>query len=107
LIAGGKDKGVDYRVILESAKDKVKKVITIGEARGKIKEALGSALTVEEALTLTDAVDNAFKYAARGDCVLLSPMCSSFDMFSNYEERGRAFKDAVFSLARQVSGVSQ
>jgi UDP-N-acetylmuramoylalanine--D-glutamate ligase len=99
LIAGGKDKGVDYSVILDAARGKVKKVIVIGEAREKIKNALGNALAVEEAPTLPDAVRNAFRQASRGDYVLLSPMCSSFDMFNNYEERGKAFKEAVFALA--------
>jgi len=100
LIAGGKDKGVDYRVILDAALGKVKKVIVIGEARKKIKDALGSALPVQEAPTLPDAVRDAFRQASRGDYVLLSPMCSSFDMFTDYEERGKVFKEAVFSLAK-------
>jgi len=98
LISGGKDKGVDYRVILDAAAEKVKKVIVIGEAKDKIKAALGNSLPVEEAVTLQDAVRNAFNQASRGDSVLLSPMCSSFDMFTNYEERGRVFKEVVHSL---------
>jgi UDP-N-acetylmuramoylalanine--D-glutamate ligase len=101
LIAGGKDKGVDYRVILDAALGKVKKVICIGEARKKIKDALSSALPVQEAPTLPDAVRDAFRQASRGDYVLLSPMCSSFDMFTDYEERGKVFKEAVFSLAKR------
>ncbi|MCX5705934.1 MAG: UDP-N-acetylmuramoyl-L-alanine--D-glutamate ligase [Candidatus Omnitrophica bacterium] len=103
LIAGGKDKGVDYRVILDAARDKVKKVIVIGEAREKIKSALSGDLLIEEAGTLPEAVRNAYRDALKGDYVLLSPMCSSFDMFSDYEERGRVFKEAVIALPADKS----
>lgn len=101
LIAGGKDKGVDYSAIVEPARGKVKKVILMGEAQNKIEAALGSGLPVEKAEALADAVHKAFIQSAAGDCILLSPMCSSFDMFSSYEERGRVFKDCVFELAKQ------
>jgi UDP-N-acetylmuramoylalanine--D-glutamate ligase len=103
LIAGGKDKGVDYRVILDEAAGKVKKVIVIGEATEKIKSALSRIIPVEEAPTLPDAVRNAFKQASYGEYVLLSPMCSSFDMFADYEERGRVFKDAVMAIAKNIN----
>lgn len=99
LIAGGKDKGVDYGLILEYCRNKVKDVVLIGQAREKIKKALNGALPVEEAVSLEDAVNKAFLKAKPGDCVLLSPMCSSFDMFSSYEERGRVFKKIVNGLA--------
>lgn len=98
LIAGGRDKGVDYRSILEEARHKVKEVILIGEAKDKIRQAIGAALAVDEAVSLEEAVNKAFSKASSGDCVLLSPMCSSFDMFSDYEERGRVFKKAVYKL---------
>ncbi len=101
LIAGGKDKGVDYRVILDAARDKVKKVIVIGEAREKIKSALAADLSIEEAVSLPEAVRNAYLEAKQGDYVLLSPMCSSFDMFPNYEERGKVFKEAVLALSAE------
>ena len=97
-IAGGRDKGIDYRIIGELARKKVKKAILIGEAKEKIKEAFGDILSVEDALTLEEAVKNAYSCACPGDCVLLSPMCSSYDMFSDYEERGRVFKKAVLEL---------
>ncbi len=100
LIAGGRDKGADFRGILDLARGKVKEVILIGEAREKIKEALAGFLRLEQARTLEEAVNKAFQKASAGDCVLLSPMCSSFDMFENYEARGRAFKDAVYNLAK-------
>lgn len=101
LIAGGRDKGVDYQGILPEAKNKVKEVIVIGEAGDKIKNALSASLKVNEAGTLEEAVQMAYKKSLPGDYVLLSPMCSSFDMFSDYEERGRVFKNAVRALAKE------
>lgn len=98
LIAGGKDKGVDYRALLDPARDKVKEVILIGEAKEKIKSALQGRLRISFSATLEQAVSCAFGKADSGDCVLLSPMCSSFDMFSDYEHRGRVFKSAVLEL---------
>jgi len=101
LIAGGKDKGVDYSLVLPQARGKVLKAILIGEAKNKIRAAFGNNLSIEEAPTLPEAVKLAFTIARPGDSVLLSPMCSSYDMFKDYEERGRVFKSAVHSL---VSG---
>ncbi|MCX5710166.1 MAG: UDP-N-acetylmuramoyl-L-alanine--D-glutamate ligase [Candidatus Omnitrophica bacterium] len=101
LIAGGKDKGVDYGLIKEAARKKVKELILIGEAAGNIARALAGELKTEAAATLDEAVRKAFSRASAGDCVLLSPMCSSFDMFTNYEERGKAFKDSVLKLAEE------
>jgi len=99
LIAGGKDKGVDYSVILDLARRKIKEVVLIGEAKDRIAKSLGGDLTIEESATLEEATAKAYLKAKAGDCVLLSPMCSSFDMFSNYEERGNCFKRAVGELA--------
>jgi UDP-N-acetylmuramoylalanine--D-glutamate ligase len=99
LIAGGRDKGNDYRLMLEVARQKVKGVVAIGESRQKIKDSLGEYLPTEEASSLEDAVKKALSMASPGDCVLLSPMCSSFDMFRDYEDRGRAFKRIVGALA--------
>lgn len=101
LIAGGRHKGVDYKGILPEAKKKVKEVIVIGEAKEEIKKALSAFLTIKEAKTLEEAVILGFKDSEPGDYVLLSPMCSSFDMFSDYEERGRVFKDSVRNLAKE------
>ncbi len=98
LIAGGRHKGLDYSVILEEALKKVKSVVLIGESKELIKKALGKAFPVDSAQTLEEAVRKAYLKALAGDSVLLSPMCSSFDMFSNYEERGRVFKQAVYGL---------
>jgi len=99
LIAGGKDKGVDYSLISPSADGKVKAIFVIGEAKDKIEQALKKCFPVKKALTLEEAVRKAFIQARPGDCVLLSPMCSSFDMFANYEERGKTFKQIVQNLA--------
>lgn len=98
LIAGGKDKGVDYGLILKSAPAKIREVILLGEAKERIAYALGGVLPIHRATTLTEAVNKAFALSRPGESVLFSPMCSSFDMFSSYEERGRAFKDCVFKL---------
>lgn len=103
LIAGGKDKGVDYSLILPSARKKVKEAILIGEAREKIKNAWGGELPVAEADSLEGAVTLAFGKAEAGDSVLFSPMCSSFDMFRDYEERGKIFKRAVSGLLKKES----
>ncbi len=103
LIAGGKDKGVDYAGILDLARKKVRDVILIGEAKKKMESAWKAALRTEEAATLEEAVNKAYLKARPGDSILLSPMCSSFDMFSDYEERGRAFKTVVNKLARAKS----
>ncbi len=104
LIAGGKHKGIDYNIISDSIREKAKEVILIGEAREKIKNALRGFVSIDEASTLEEAVKLAFSKAKSGDCVLLSPMCSSFDMFLNYEERGKIFKQAVFDLAKSKHG---
>ncbi|MEW6101422.1 MAG: UDP-N-acetylmuramoyl-L-alanine--D-glutamate ligase [Candidatus Omnitrophota bacterium] len=103
LIAGGKDKGVDYSAILAAAKGKIREVVLIGQAREKIRQALKGSLPVQEAPTLEEAVKIAYRNSRPGDCVLLSPMCSSFDMFSNYEERGECFKRAVGELMRDTN----
>jgi UDP-N-acetylmuramoylalanine--D-glutamate ligase len=89
---------VDYRGILAAAKGRVKEIILIGAAKDKIRQALSGKLPLSEAAGLSQAVELAFQKASAGDCVLLSPMCSSFDMFSSYEERGEVFKKAVKAL---------
>ena len=99
LIAGGREKGNDYGLVLELARKKVKAAVVIGEAKEKIKKAFNPTINVEEAVTLEEAVSKAYSLARPGDCVLFSPMCKSFDMFSNYEERGMLFKGLVSKLA--------
>ncbi|UCC94576.1 MAG: UDP-N-acetylmuramoyl-L-alanine--D-glutamate ligase [Candidatus Omnitrophota bacterium] len=98
LVAGGKDKGVDYSVIAPYLK-KVKKLNLLGEASYQIKEALTSHVDTEVFSSLNEAIVASFKEANPGDTVLFSPMCSSFDMFSNYRERGNKFIEIVNNLA--------
>ncbi|MBP6944325.1 MAG: UDP-N-acetylmuramoyl-L-alanine--D-glutamate ligase [Candidatus Omnitrophica bacterium] len=99
LIAGGHDKGSDFGKAREAVNKKVKKLVLIGEAKEKIRRQLAGAAPHIFASTMDDAVRKAFAAAEEGDCVLLSPMCASFDMFRNFEERGRVFKKAVRSLS--------
>ncbi|KJJ84562.1 UDP-N-acetylmuramoylalanine-D-glutamate ligase [Candidatus Omnitrophus magneticus] len=98
LIAGGKDKGGDYTVIFPEIKEKVKSMVVIGETKQKLKEIFGKIVSVVEAGDMKDAVIKASKIAGTGGTVLLSPMCSSFDMFNDYKHRGKVFQDAAKSL---------
>lgn len=98
LILGGRDKGGQFEFLAEPGKDRIKSIVAIGEAKEKIFESLGKSFPTEFSASLEEAVAHCFKSANPGDTVLLSPGCASFDMFDNYEERGRAFKAAVISL---------
>jgi UDP-N-acetylmuramoylalanine--D-glutamate ligase len=98
LIAGGKDKGADFSKIRDLVRSKVKALVLIGQDKNKIKQALKEYVFIKEEATLRDAVVTAYNMAKEGDCVLLSPMCASFDMFRDYEERGRSFKQIVRRL---------
>ncbi len=99
LIAGGRDKGGSYAPLVAAlAAGKCRGVVVIGEASDKIAAAVGDALPVLRASTLEDAVAGAVGRAQPGDAVVLSPACSSYDMFDNYEHRGRAFVAAVEAL---------
>lgn len=99
LILGGRDKGNNYMELEPQLREKVHTVIALGEAREAIKTQLGSIVpNMMEAETLKEAVKIAHDRARRGEIVLLSPACSSFDMFENYEDRGRQFKQAVIDL---------
>ena len=102
LIAGGKDKNSDYSVIKDIVKQKVKRLVLIGEASSKIKNILGNDVRTDEARDMPDAVDIARRAASDNDIILLSPMCSSFDMFKDYKERGEVFKKAVLGLKESV-----
>lgn len=99
LIAGGRDKAGDFRQLRPLVRDRVKRLILIGEASGKIKGALGDIVTTDLARDLNEAVEIARKSAVPGDVVLLSPACASFDMFRDFEDRGRRFKEIVTGLA--------
>ena len=95
LIAGGRDKREDFRPLAPLVRRRVKALIAIGEARGKILAEIGGECPAEEAAGMADAVERASRRAAPGDVVLLSPGCTSFDMFQNAEERGEEFRRAV------------
>jgi len=79
-------------------RQRVKRVILIGEAASRIRTALGDVGCVSQAATLRDAVEVAASEARSGDVVLLSPACASFDMFEDYQDRGRQFKELVNQL---------
>ncbi len=99
LILGGVDKGNDYSLIRELVKEKVKAIVCMGVDNRKIHEAFQNdvSLMVNTA-SAEEAVKAAFHFATKGDVVLLSPACASFDLFKNYEDRGRQFKEAVRDL---------
>jgi UDP-N-acetylmuramoylalanine--D-glutamate ligase len=99
LIAGGRDKGGDFTPLRPLVAQRVKHLILLGEAAGKIREALADVVETSSAASLAEAVLLASRGAAPGDIVLLAPACASFDMFQNYEHRGRVFKEAVRGLA--------
>ncbi len=100
LIAGGKDKGADFGGLEPLLKDRVKQVILYGEAREKIAEAWKSYRSCQMTERFEEAVRLAYESAGPGDAVLLSPMCTSFDQFGSFEERGEAFKEIVRKLKR-------
>ena len=97
LLAGGKDKGLEYSSIEPYAK-KIKKINLFGEASQKIKGSLNSNMDSQIFPSFKEAISSAFKEATKGDIVLLSPMCASFDEFSNYKERGEKFAAIVNSF---------
>ena len=100
LLAGGVDKGGGYEALAASAAGKVRLALVFGAARERIEDALGAVgVPVERARTLEDAVRMAAAVATPGDTVLLAPACASFDMFTDYAARGRAFRAAVEALA--------
>ncbi len=82
-------------------------LILIGEAKEKIRKALQDTISIEEAPTMREAVNLAATSARRGETILLSPACTSFDMFRDFEHRGRVFKQEVRRLIRQRSGGSR
>jgi UDP-N-acetylmuramoylalanine--D-glutamate ligase len=98
LIAGGKDKGSSYSPLADFVKQRVKLLILIGQAAPKIRKELGEMTKTIEAKSLEEAVELAFKNSEPKNTVLLSPACASFDMFENFEQRGRVFKQKVREL---------
>jgi UDP-N-acetylmuramoylalanine--D-glutamate ligase len=99
LILGGVDKGNDYEVLKELVKEKVKAIVCLGLDNRKIHEAFGDSVSlIVNTTSAEDAVRAAYHFAEKGDSVLLSPACASFDLFKNYEDRGEQFKKAVREL---------
>lgn len=98
LIAGGKDKGGDYAPLAELMRDKVAYLILIGQAADRMQEAFGGMTEILRADSLEQAVHTARRVTVAGGTVLLSPGCSSFDMFRSYAERGEVFTRAVQAL---------
>ena len=98
LIAGGRDKGGDFSRLVPAIRQRVKRLIVIGEAAQLIANAVQGYEAIDRAGTLREAVAMAASGAAAGDVVLMSPACASFDMFADYQDRGRQFKALVQSL---------
>jgi UDP-N-acetylmuramoylalanine--D-glutamate ligase len=100
-IMGGRYKGGDFRQLRGVVSGRVRAAVVIGESRAIIRDALGDIVPVRDAASMAEAVRAAFAEAGAGGTVLLAPGCSSFDMFTDYAERGRAFKQEVARLAEE------
>ena len=103
-IIGGRYKGGDFADLRPALEGRTRGVITIGESAPRIEEALADVVPVARAVSMDDAVRQAFRLATSGDTVVLAPACSSFDMFGSFAERGRAFKEAVARLGGENAG---
>lgn len=106
LIAGGKDKGGSYGPLKEIVREKAKGVVLLGEAAVTISSALGGGSHIIFAEGMKEAVIQAFKLASKGDSIILSPACSSFDMYKNYIDRGMAFQESVRALISELKEMS-
>jgi UDP-N-acetylmuramoylalanine--D-glutamate ligase len=102
VILGGKDKGGDYAPLAPLVRERCEHVILIGAAADKIAATLHDTRPLHRAATMPDAVRLGLELGTPGDIVLLAPACASFDMFDNYEHRGRVFKEAVKQLAAET-----
>jgi UDP-N-acetylmuramoylalanine--D-glutamate ligase len=102
VILGGKDKGSDYAPLAPLVRERCAHVILIGAAADKIAAALDDTRPLHRAATMPEAVELGLRLGRPGNTVLLAPACASFDMFDNYEHRGRVFKEAVRELAKRV-----
>ena len=106
LIVGGRDKGSDFARLIPLVRAKARAAVVVGEAADRIAAAWEGVVPLCRAAGLQEAVSQAFARARPGECVLLSPMCKSFDMFSDYEHRGRVFKDLVGRLTETGASTS-
>ena len=101
-IAGGIDKGNDYKMIEEAVKKKVRTLICLGKDNSKLHQAFDDVVKeIYETQSVKELVRMALQSAKKGDVVLLSPACASFDLFKNYEDRGNQFREAVVELVRE------
>ena len=100
VIMGGKDKGANFGVLRPWVSDRVRLLILLGTAADKISDSLGAHVATVRAQDMEQAVELAFEKASSGDVVLLSPGCASFDMFDDFEHRGRVFKESVNALRK-------
>ncbi len=105
VILGGRFKGGDLRLLRQPLKARARAVVAIGEARPLVRDALTGAVAVHEADSLADAIDRAYALASPSGVVLLAPACASFDMFGDYAERGRKFKEEVKRISRGRSRI--
>ncbi len=103
LIMGGRDKEGDYSPLSPLVKEKVKLLVVMGEAKERIAKAFRDIVKIVPVDSMESAVEAAVHYAERGDTVLLSPACSSFDMFLDYKQRGEMFKSAVMNINRSTA----
>ena len=103
LIMGGLDKGTDFSVLFDEVRTKVRRLICTGKAAELIARQLANSTGIMIIREFSSAVEAARKAARRGDTVLLSPGCASYDSFLNFEERGKVFKDAVLSFMEETA----
>jgi len=97
-IIGGRFKGGDFRLLREPLETRARAVVAIGESKALVRQALGDVVPVHEAATFEEAIKRAYEIAKPVGVVLLAPACASFDMFRDYAERGRKFKEEVARL---------
>ncbi len=107
-VAGGIDKGNDYKLIEAQVRKKVRVLICLGKDNEKLKKAFGGVVKeIYETQSVKELAQLALKVSKAGDVVLLSPACASFDLFKNYEDRGTQFRNAVLELKEEVESISQ
>ena len=102
IILGGKDKDASFEPLVQAMSGRVRQVLTIGAAAEKLEQAIGGLLPIRRVESIREAVDLSMEIGRHGDVVLLAPACASFDMYENYAERGRDFKNAVRSHLRAI-----